>query len=43
MQYIGTMGAHRGINFNYMISSGNELCVDLADYVNYFAEDEARA
>jgi acyl-CoA synthetase (NDP forming) len=40
VQYIGSMGAHRGVNFNYMISSGNELSVDLADYVNYFAEDD---
>jgi hypothetical protein len=34
------MGAHRGVNFNYLISSGNEISLDLADYVNYFAEDE---
>ena len=41
VQYIASMGAHRGVNFNYLISSGNELSVDLADYVNYFAEDDA--
>ncbi len=41
VQYIGAMGAHRGVNFNYLISSGNELSVDLADYVNYFAEDDS--
>jgi acetyltransferase len=40
VQYIGGMGAHRGVHFNYMISSGNEISLDLADYVNYFAEDE---
>jgi len=40
VQYIGGMGAHRGVHFNYMISSGNEIDLDLADYVNYFAEDE---
>jgi acetyltransferase len=40
VQYIASMGAHRGVNFNYLISSGNELSVDLADYLNYFAEDE---
>ena len=40
VQYIGSMGAHRGVNFNYLISSGNELSVDLADYVNFFAEDD---
>jgi acetyltransferase len=41
VQYIGSMGAHRGINFNYLISSGNELSVDLADYVNFLAEDDS--
>ena len=41
VQYIATIGAHRGVNFNYLISSGNELSVDLADYVNFFAEDES--
>ncbi len=40
VQYIGSMGAHRGVNFNYLVSSGNELSVDLADYVNFFAEDD---
>ena len=41
VQYIGSMGAHRGVSFNYLISSGNELSVDLADYVNFFAEDDS--
>ncbi|MCC6887019.1 MAG: acetate--CoA ligase family protein [Hyphomicrobiales bacterium] len=41
VQYIGTMGAHRGVRFNYLISSGNELSLDLADYVNHFAEDDS--
>jgi acyl-CoA synthetase (NDP forming) len=40
VQYIGSVGAHRGVSFNYLISSGNELSVDLADYVNFFAEDD---
>ena len=35
VQYIASMGAHRGVNFNYLISSGNEMSLDLADYVNY--------
>jgi acetate---CoA ligase (ADP-forming) len=39
VQYIAGMGAHRGVKFNYLVSSGNELSVDLADYLNYFAED----
>ena len=40
VQYIASMGAHRGVNFNYMISSGNEMSLDLADYVNFFVEDQ---
>ncbi len=43
VQYIGSMGAHRGVNFNYLISSGNELSVDLADYVNFFAAGRQHA
>ncbi len=39
VQYIASMGAHRGVYFNYLISSGNEMSLDLADYVNYFVED----
>ena len=41
VQYIASMGAHRGLNFNYLVSSGNELSVDLADYLNFFAEDDS--
>ena len=41
VQYSASIGAHRGICFNYLVSSGNELSVDLADYVNFFAEDES--
>jgi acetyltransferase len=40
VQYIATMGAHRGVNFNYLVSSGNELSVDLADYLNFLAEND---
>jgi acetate---CoA ligase (ADP-forming) len=39
VQYVAGAAAHRGVNFNYLISSGNEISLDLADYVNYFAED----
>jgi acetyltransferase len=39
VQYLVAMAAHRGVRFNYMISSGNEMSLDLADYVNYFVED----
>jgi acyl-CoA synthetase (NDP forming) len=30
----------RGIRFSYMISSGNEIDLDLADYVNFLVDDE---
>ena len=43
VQYIAAMAAHRGVKFNYLVSSGNEICLDLADYVNFFAEDEHTA
>ena len=39
VQYLGHTAAQRGVKFNYMISSGNEMSLDLADYVNYFVED----
>ena len=41
VQYLAATGAHRGVHFNYLISSGNELSLDLADYVNHFAQDES--
>jgi acyl-CoA synthetase (NDP forming) len=40
LQYLGQAGAQRGVKFNYMISSGNEINLDLADYVNFLVEDE---
>jgi acyl-CoA synthetase (NDP forming) len=40
VQYLAATGANRGLHFNYMISSGNEISLDLADYINYFADDE---
>jgi acetyltransferase len=30
----------RGLDFSYAVSSGNELDLDLADYVNFLIEDE---
>jgi len=30
----------RGLDFSYAVSSGNELDLDLADYVNFLVEDE---
>jgi len=32
--------SNRGIGFNFLISSGNEAVVDLADYLEYLMEDE---
>jgi acetyltransferase len=39
LQYLGQVGAHRGVKFSYMISSGNEINLDLADYINFLVED----
>jgi acetate---CoA ligase (ADP-forming) len=33
--------ATRGLGFSYAVSSGNELDLDLADYVNFLVEDES--
>jgi acetyltransferase len=41
VQYIASIGAHRGVNFNYLVSSGNELSVDLADYLDFFVQDDS--
>jgi acyl-CoA synthetase (NDP forming) len=30
----------RGLDFSYAVSSGNELDLDLADYINFLVEDE---
>ncbi len=32
-------GAVRGLGFSYAVSSGNELDLDLADYINFMVED----
>lgn len=33
-------GAARGLGYSYAISSGNELDLDMADYLNFLVEDE---
>jgi acyl-CoA synthetase (NDP forming) len=33
------LGASRNVGFNYMISSGNEAVVEMADYIEYLAQD----
>ena len=40
MQFWVKSAAERGVKFSYAISSGNELDLDLADYVNFFVDDE---
>lgn len=41
LQFWCQTAASRGVGFSYMISSGNELGVDLADYVNFLVDDDA--
>lgn len=38
--YIGTALA-RNLGFNYIVSSGNEVGLELADYIDYFLDDPA--
>ncbi len=40
LQFWCQTGAARGLKFSYMVSSGNELGIDIADYVNFLVEDE---
>ena len=39
MQFIVQTGGERGVEFSYAMSSGNEICLDLADYINFFVDD----
>ncbi|MDB5571452.1 MAG: acetyl-CoA synthetase, partial [Hyphomicrobiales bacterium] len=41
LQFFMTTGGLRGLRFSYCVSSGNELDLDLADYVNFLVDDEA--
>jgi acyl-CoA synthetase (NDP forming) len=41
LQFLAKSAGDRGVKFSYMISSGNELCLDLADYIDFLVEDEA--
>ena len=40
LQFWCQTAASRGVGFSYMISTGNELGVDLADYINFLVDDE---
>ncbi len=39
LQFFLATGASRGLRFSYGVSSGNELDLDLADYVNFVVDD----
>ena len=41
LQFFMRTGGIRGLRFYYGISSGNEIDLDLADYLNYLVDDEA--
>jgi acetyltransferase len=40
-QYWLQQAATRGLGFSYAVSSGNEIDLDLADYINFLVEDDA--
>ena len=40
VKYVVKQGSDRGVKFAYAVTSGNEIGLDLADYVNYFVGDE---
>ena len=39
LQFLCKTGSDRGVKFSYMFSSGNEIDLDLADFVNFFVDD----
>jgi acetyltransferase len=39
LQHWSRTAAERGIRFSYLVSSGNELSLDAADYLNFFVDD----
>ena len=40
LQFYMKTAASRGLRFSYGVSSGNEIDLDLADYVNFLVDDE---
>jgi acyl-CoA synthetase (NDP forming) len=40
LQFFMKTGASRGLRYSYGVSSGNELDLDLADYMNFLVDDE---
>ncbi|MEC8622612.1 MAG: CoA-binding protein, partial [Pseudomonadota bacterium] len=39
LSYYLRAGAERGITFSYAVSSGNEISLDLSDYINFCVDD----
>ncbi len=39
LQFLCKTAAERGVKFSYMFSSGNEIDLDLADFVDYFVDE----
>jgi acyl-CoA synthetase (NDP forming) len=39
LQFWTKTAIERGLSFSYLVSSGNELDVDTADYINFFVDD----
>ena len=39
LQFFMSTGGERGLKFSYCFSSGNELDLDLADYINWLVDD----
>jgi acetate---CoA ligase (ADP-forming) len=40
LQFWVQSAGDRGVKFSYAVSTGNELDLDIADYLNFFVEDE---
>jgi acetyltransferase len=38
---VAELATNRGVGLNYLISSGNEAALEMADYIEFLAEDEA--
>src|SRR5215470_16556798 len=38
---VAELATNRGVGLNYLISSGNEAVLEMADYVDFLADDEA--
>ena len=41
LQFWVQSAGDRGVKFSYAVSTGNEIDLDIADYLNFFAEDES--